>query len=110
MILAAIKSGTEPLAPLPPGAFHRTLEDPLYCPKCEATYLLVADYDWAISRHFETESRRHLALLRKAIFRGHAANHPVTHFESNGVTVIAHTAANTPLDLTTLNPTTKLLQ
>jgi hypothetical protein len=110
MILAAIKSGTDPLAPLPPAGFHRWLEDPIYCPKCEATYTLVADYDWAISRHFEDESRRHIAMLRKSIFRGHAHNHHITHFETNGVTVIAHTASDTPIDLSTLKPSTKLLQ
>jgi hypothetical protein len=72
MIIAAIRSGTDPVAPLPPAAFHRTLEEPIYCPKCEATYMLVVDYDWAVSRHFENESRRHITLLRKTIFRGHS--------------------------------------
>jgi len=110
MLIAAIKSGTDPVAALPLATFHRTLEDPIYCPKCDATYMLVVDYDWAISRHFEDESRRHLALLRKTIFRGHLAGHRITHFETNGVTVIAHTAPNTAPDLTALQPATKLLQ
>jgi hypothetical protein len=90
-IIAAIKSGTDPVAPLPPAAFHRTLEEPVYCPKCDATYNLVADYDWAISRHFADESRRHLTLLRKTIFRGHSYGHRITHFETNGVMVTSHT-------------------
>jgi hypothetical protein len=109
MLIAAIKSGTDPAAPLPPASFHRTLEDPIYCPKCDATYMLIVDYDWAVSRHFDEESRRHLSLLRKTIFRGHSANHRITHFETNGVTVTAHTAPNTAIDLTTLKPATRLI-
>jgi hypothetical protein len=97
--IAAIKLGSDPIAPLPPASFHRTLEEPLYCPKCEATYSLIADFDWAISRHFEEESRRHLSLLKKTIFRGHSAGHRITHFETNGVTVTAHTPAASPIDL-----------
>jgi hypothetical protein len=93
MIIAAIKSGTDPIAPLPPATFHRWLEDPIYCPKCEATYMLVVDYDWAISRFFEEESRRHISILRKAIFRGHAHDHRITHFETNGVVVDAISAS-----------------
>jgi hypothetical protein len=108
MIIAAIKSGTDPVAPLPPATFHRTLEDPIYCPKCEATYMLVVDYDWAISRHFEDESRRHIAMLRKSIFRGHLAGHRITHFESNGVVVNAMTSSDT--GAVSARPLTKLLQ
>ncbi len=104
-IIAAIKSGTDPIGPLPPAAFHRWLEDPIYCPKCEATYMLVADYDWAISRHFEEESRRHLTLLRKAIFRNHAIDHRITHFETNGVVV----TSPTPETAIPLQPLTKLI-
>ena len=51
--------------------------------------MMVVDYDWAISRHFEEESRRHVAMLRKTIFRGHSAGHRMTHFETNGVVVNA---------------------
>ena len=98
MIIAAIRSGTDPVAPLPQAAFHRTLEEPIYCPKCEATYMLVVDYDWAVSRHFENESRRHIALLRKTIFRGHSHGHRITHFETNGV-VVTHHAAPAPVVL-----------
>jgi len=89
-IIVAVKSGTDPVAPLPPAAFHRTLEEPIYCPKCEATYNLVVDYDWAVSRHFENESRRHIAMLRKTITRGHGVGHRITHFETNGVVVVGH--------------------
>jgi hypothetical protein len=91
MIIAAIRSGTDPAAPLPPAAFHRWLEDPIYCPKCEATYMLVVDYDHAISRHFDNESRRHLQMLRKAVTLSHGTDHRITHFETNGVAVISHT-------------------
>jgi uncharacterized C2H2 Zn-finger protein len=87
LVIAAIKLGTDPVAPLPPATFHRTLEEFLYCPKCDATYSLVVDYDWAVSRHFEDESRRHMTLLRKSIFRGHSVDHRITHFETNGVMV-----------------------
>ena len=90
LILAAIRSGTDPAGPLPPGTFHRWLEDPIYCPKCEAAYMLVVDYDHAISRHFEDDSRRHMALLRKAIVQDHSRDHRTTHFETNGVAVVAH--------------------
>ena len=90
MIIAAIRSGTDPAAPLPPASFHRWLEDPIYCPKCSATYMLVADYDDAISRHFDSESRRHLTMLRKAITLGHSTDHHITHFETNGVVVTSH--------------------
>jgi len=103
MIIAAIKSGTDPVAPLPPATFHRTLEDPIYCPKCEATYNLIADYDWAISRHFEDESRRHITMLRKAIFRGHSVGHRITHFETNGVAVTHHTEPR-PIPLPPIPP------
>jgi len=105
MIIAAIRSGTDPIAPLPPAAFHRTLEDPIYCPKCEATYNLVLDYDHAIARHFDNDSRRHLAILRKAIFQDHALDHRTTHFETNGVIVTSHA----PPKPTALEPLTKLL-
>ncbi len=92
MIIAAIRSGTDPTAPLPPATFHRWLEEPLYCPKCEAAYNLVLDYDQAISRHFLNDSRRHFQMLRKAITLGHATGHHISHFETNGVVVIPHAA------------------
>ena len=99
MIIAAIRSGTDPAAPLPPAAFHRWLEDPIYCPKCEATYMLVLDYDHAISRHFSNDSRRHLQMLRKAVMLGHATNHHITHFETNGVVVTPHATPKPPSTL-----------
>jgi hypothetical protein len=107
MTLAAIRSGTDPIVPLPAAAFHRTLEDPIYCPKCEATYNLVTDYDWAVSRHFETESRRHITMLRKAIFQGHATDHRITHYETNGVVVTAHPTPKPATPLEALPPATK---
>jgi hypothetical protein len=106
LILAAIKSGTDPAGPLPPAAFHRWLEDPIYCPKCEATYTLVVAYDHAISRHFAADSRRHLTMLRKAVTQGHATGHRITHFETNGVAVQSIVKPS-PIPL---EPTTKLLQ
>jgi hypothetical protein len=109
-ILVALKSGTDPIAPLPAAAFHRTLETPLYCPKCEATYFLVADYDWAISRHFEEESRQHLTLLRKTIKFGHGHGHRITHFETNGVVVTRHERSDLRPSLEDLDPITKLTQ
>lgn len=96
LILAAIRSGTDPLAPLPPGAFHRWLEEPIYCPKCDATYLLVADYAQATSRHFANDTRRHFAMLRKAIFLDHGSAHRTTHFETNGVVITRHTPPPKP--------------
>ena len=108
-ILVAIKSGTDPIAPLPAAAFHRTLETPLYCPKCEATYFVIADYDWAISRHFEEESRHHLTLLRKTIKFGHDHGHRITHFETNGVVVTAHAKPRPEPTVEVLKPLTKLI-
>ena len=105
-IIAAIKSGTDPVAPLPAAAFHRTLDTPLYCPKCEATYFLLADYDWAISRHFEEESRHHLTLLRKTIRHGHDFGHRITHFETNGVVVARHTQPDPRPSIEDLKPIT----
>jgi hypothetical protein len=108
LIIAAIKSGTDPIGPLPPAAFHRWLEDPIYCPKCEATYVLVVDYDQAISRHFAEESRRHVTMLRKSITLGHSTDHRVSHFETNGVVVTPHTAPKPP-SVETVVPLTKLI-
>jgi hypothetical protein len=110
-VLTAIRSGTDPIAALPPASFHRTLEDPIYCPKCEATYFLVVDFDWATSRHFAEESRRHLSMLRKSIFQGHADDHRSTHFETNGVVVTSHVKPRpepTP-SLDSLTPLSRLI-
>ena len=109
-ILVALKSGTDPIAPLPAAAFHRTLETPIYCPKCDATYFVLADYDWAVTRHFEEEARHHLALLRKTIRFGHDHGHRITHLETNGVAVTRHTQPDAPLSLDRLQPITKIPQ
>ncbi len=87
LTLAAILSGTDPIGKLPPAAFHRWLEEPLLCPKCDARYNLVCDFDHATGRFFERESLPLLQLLRKAIFMGHAEGHAVTHYETSGVVV-----------------------
>jgi hypothetical protein len=110
LIIAAIRSGTDPVGPLPVAAFHRTLEEPIYCPKCEASYMLVVDYDQAVGRYFEGESRRHMAMLRKAVMMGHGTDHRVTHFETNGVVVTSHVKpkSETP-PLKVLKPLTKLI-
>ena len=86
-IIAAIRSGTEPAGKLPEGAFHKWLEDPLRCAKCDVTYNLVADWDWATSRWFPEESRGPIRMLKKAIQMGHGAGHRVTHLETAGVVV-----------------------
>ena len=91
-LIAAIQSGTDPVGPLPPGAFTRQLDEPVYCPKCDVYYLLIADYEASVNKFFAQETRRHISLLRKAVTLGHSHGHRVTHFESNGVTVIHHTS------------------
>ena len=85
--IAAIRSGTDPIGKLPDAAFHRTLETQLGCPKCDAAYNLVVDFDWASARWFEEESRASIRMLKKAIFMGHAAGHRISHFETAGVVV-----------------------
>ena len=51
-MIAAIRSGAEPGGKLPEGAFHKWLEEPIRCSKCEVTYNVVAEWDWAASRWF----------------------------------------------------------
>jgi len=89
--IAAIRSGTEPVGKLPEGAFHRWLETPLGCPKCDVSYSLVADWEWANGRWFEEESRGPIRMLKKAIQMGHSSGHRVTHFETSGVVVRSFT-------------------
>jgi len=96
LTIAAIQSGTDPKGPLPEGAFHRTLDEQLTCPKCSVTYNLIADYDESTGRFFEEESRRFILLLKKTIHMGHVHEHKITHFETNGVVV---RAVGAPLDL-----------
>jgi hypothetical protein len=85
--IAAIRSGTDPVEKLPEGAFHRWLETPLGCPRCDVSYNLVADWEWATSRWFEEESRGMIRMLKKAVQMGHGSGHRVTHFETSGVVV-----------------------
>lgn len=87
LILAAIRTGHDPVGKLPEAAFHRWLDDQITCPKCDATYNLVCDYNAAVGRHFPEESRRLIMMLKKAIFLDHAANHRIAHFETAGVVV-----------------------
>ncbi len=85
--IAAIRSGSDPVRRLSGGSFHRALETPLICPKCDATYNLMVDYDQSIDRWFPEDSRPLITLLAKAIFMGHSTDHRVTHFETEGVIV-----------------------
>jgi hypothetical protein len=95
-VIAAIRTGTDPAGRLPEGAFHKWLEDPVPCSKCEVTYNLVAEWDWATSRWFPEESRGPIRMLKKAIQMSHGAGHRVTHLETSGVVVRSITdGANT---------------
>jgi hypothetical protein len=87
LVIAAIKSGTDPIGKLPEASFHRWLETPLGCPKCDVSYTLVVDFEQAAGRHFDEQSRVLIRMLQKAIFMGHGAGHRVTHFETAGVVV-----------------------
>lgn len=88
-VIAAIRAGTEPVGKLPVAAFHKWLDEPLRCSKCEVTYNLVADWDWAVSRWFAEESRAAIRMLKKAVQMGHGAGHRVSHLETAGVVVTA---------------------
>ena len=87
LTIAAIRSGTDPVGKLPEAAFHRWLETPLGCPKCDVSYNLVVDWDKTTSRWFEEESPGPIRLLRKAIQSNHSSGRRVTHFETSGVIV-----------------------
>ncbi|HWW97930.1 MAG TPA: hypothetical protein VNY74_09535 [Edaphobacter sp.] len=93
--IAAIRSGSEPVRKLSSGSFHRWLETPLACPKCDATYNLAVDWDQSTDRWFPETSRPLITLLKKAIHMGHSTNHRVTHFETEGVIVESVTPAST---------------
>jgi hypothetical protein len=93
LAIAAIRAGTEPVGKLPEAAFHRTLEMQLGCPKCDVSYNLVVDWEWATGRFFEEESRGLIRMLKKAIFMGHGSGHRVTHYETAGVVVKSFTEA-----------------
>jgi len=96
LVIAAIRTGHDPVGKLPDAAFHRTLETQINCPKCDATYNLVVDYNVAIGRFFEEESRRPITMLRKAIMLGHGNDHRVAHFETAGVVVVSFTTPPKP--------------
>jgi hypothetical protein len=93
--IAAIRSGTDPVGKLPEAAFHRWLETPLGCPKCDVSYNLVVDWEWASGRWFEEESRGPIRMLKKAIQMGHGSGHRVTHYETSGVVVRSFVAEET---------------
>jgi hypothetical protein len=96
LVIAAIRTGHDPVGKLPDAAFHRTLETQLLCPKCDVAYNLVVDYNAAISRFFDEESRRPILMLRKAIMQGHGNGHRVAHFETAGVVVTSFTPTRKP--------------
>ena len=96
LMIAAIRTGHDPVGKLPDGAFHTTLDRQLVCPKCSATYNLVVDYAASVSRFFEQESHRLLLMLQKAIHLGHANGHRCAHFETAGVAVTSHLPERTP--------------
>jgi hypothetical protein len=87
LTIAAVRSGTDPVGKLPEAAFHRWLETPLGCPKCDVSYNLVVDWERATSRWFDEESRGPIRMLKKAIQMGHGSGHRVTHYETSGVVV-----------------------
>jgi hypothetical protein len=93
--IAAVRSGSDPVVALPSAAFHRWLEDPIICQKCDATYNLVVDWDWSNDRFFEEESRQMIRLLRKAIWMSHGEGHRASHFETSGVIVVRHVHPST---------------
>jgi hypothetical protein len=90
--IAAIRSGSDPVGPLPGESFHRWLETPLLCPKCDVTYNLAVEWEQATDRFFDENSRPLINLLRKSIIMGHSRGHKVAHFETNGVVVKIVTA------------------
>jgi hypothetical protein len=87
LVIAAIRTGHDPVGKLPEASFHRWLDDPIVCPKCDTAYNLVCDFDAAVSRFFEQDSRRLILMLKKAVFLGHGDGHKVPHFETAGVVV-----------------------
>lgn len=99
LTIAAIRSGTDPVGSLPTGAFHRWLEDPIHCPKCDVSYNLVVEWDQANDRFFEESSRQLIMLLRRTVRQGHDHGHRITHFETSGAVVRAYTKADTVQEL-----------
>ena len=64
LVIAAIRTGTDPVGKLPEAAFHTQLDLQLHCPKCDATYNLLCDYTASLGRHFPEQSRKLILLLR----------------------------------------------
>jgi hypothetical protein len=93
LTIAAVRSGTDPVGKLPEAAFHRWLETPLGCPKCDVSYNLVVDWEQANGRWFEEASRGPIRMLKKAIQMGHGSGHRVTHYETSGVVVKSFVAS-----------------
>ena len=96
LILAAVRTGHDPVAKLPEASFHTQLDQQIVCPKCDAAYNLIVDYNLSVGRFFAEESRPLIMKLRKAVFQGHGDGHRTIHFETNGVAVISHRADATP--------------
>ena len=111
LTIAAIRSGTDPVGALPMGAFHRWLEEPVHCPKCDVSYNLVVEWDQANDRFFPESSRRLITMLRRAVFQGHDAGHRITHFETSGAVVRSFTKADPPpeLKVTTKPASTRIM-
>jgi hypothetical protein len=99
LVIAAIKTGHDAVGKLPEGSFHTQLDTQLTCPKCDATYNLIVDYQASVGRFFPEESRPLIAKLKKAIFMGHGDEHRVIHFETAGVVVTSHTSPVTLQEL-----------
>ena len=109
--IAAVRSGTDPIGPLPSGSFPTTLDTQLVCPKCDATYSLIADWDQANDRWFEERSQPLIRMLKKSVMLGHGNDHRVTHFETEGVVVKSHTKETPPEPkLADLKPLTSTVQ
>jgi hypothetical protein len=108
--IAAVRSGTDPVGPLPSGSFPTTLGTQILCPKCDVTYNLIADWDQANDRWFEERSQALIRMLRKSVALGHGTDHRITHFETEGVVVTSHIKEAPPEPLTDLKPLTRTIQ
>lgn len=93
LTLAAIRTGHDPVVKLPESSFHTQLDQQIVCPKCDAAYNIIVDYTVSVGRFFAEESHPLITKLRKAVFQGHSDGHRVVHFETNGVAVVSHRAA-----------------
>jgi hypothetical protein len=102
LVIAAVRSGTDPVGKLPEASFHTQLDQQILCPKCDVAYNLICDYAASVGRHFDDQSRRHIQMLRKAVALGHRDGHRVSHFETAGVVVTSFYPAPLPRMPTTL--------